>query len=271
MWPRLRTARRALLEGILLDDGDLDLDRLGDQGLQPPEGARQRVVDGGPLPRLDLGEQVGPGDQPVLDHLGHAGGELAGVERLQGRHVGDDRLGLLEQADQVPPLGPVEPDLAADARVDHGDEARRAVHEVDAPEVGRRHEPGDVLHHAGPQRHDGGRAVDVGVEQRVVDVLDRPERLAAVAGRESDLEVDVAAAGQVEIADAVVGDHDHRPLDRRRAAGRTAAGRRRRRTGSRRRGCRCRRCAGRPKPPPAGRSATASGARASVTSWGKRR
>ncbi len=149
----------------------------------------------------------------MLDHLGHARGELAGFERLQGRHVGDDRLGLLEQADEVPPLGPVEPDLSADARVDHGDEARRAVHQVDAPEVGRRHEPGDVLHHAGPQRHDGGRPVDVGVEQGVVDVLDRPEGLAAVARRESDLEVDVPAAGQVEITDALVGDHDHRPLD----------------------------------------------------------
>ena len=121
-------------------------------------------------------------------------------------------FGCLNRPTGVPPVGPVEPDLPADARVDHGDEARGAVHQVDAPEVGRRHEPGDVLHHAGPQRHNGGRAVDAGVEEGVVDVLDRPEDLRP-ARRESDLEVDVPAAGQVEVTDAVVGDHDHRPLD----------------------------------------------------------
>ena len=80
--------------------------------------------------------------------------------------------GCLNSTDQVLALGHVKTDLAADARVDHGDQVGRAVHEVEAAEVRRRGEPGDVADDGVAERDDRGRPIDVGGEQGVVHVLD---------------------------------------------------------------------------------------------------
>ena len=70
-------------------------------------------------------------DHGMLDDFGHAGRELTATQRLERRHIGDDSTRLLVQPDQVLALRDVQADLAADARVDHGDQVRRAVHEVE--------------------------------------------------------------------------------------------------------------------------------------------
>ena len=197
--PKVEDGTTRLLERVVLDDRDLDLDRLRDQRLQPAERITFLVARPVPLTALELGEQVRAGDQRMLDDLGHPGGELTAAERLQRCHIRNDRRRLLEQPDQVLALRNVESDLAADARVDHGDQVGRAVHEVESTEVRRRGEARHVTDDRITERHDRRRAIDVGIEQRVVDVLYRFEvLLTSVPTRQRDREVDVTAARQIQ-------------------------------------------------------------------------
>ena len=62
-----------------------------DQRLQPAERVTFLVARSVPLAALELGEKVRARDQCMLDDLGHPGGELTVTERLQRRHIRDDR------------------------------------------------------------------------------------------------------------------------------------------------------------------------------------
>ncbi len=63
--------------------------------------------------------------QPVLDHLGQPGAQLAVGQRVEGRHVRDHRARLMEGADHVLAARMVDRGLAADRRVDLGEERGR--------------------------------------------------------------------------------------------------------------------------------------------------
>ena len=69
--PEVEHRPARLLERVVLDDGDLDLDRLGDEHLQPAEGIALLMAQPVPRSALQLGEQRRPGEQRMLDDLGH--------------------------------------------------------------------------------------------------------------------------------------------------------------------------------------------------------
>ena len=120
----------------------------------------------------------------MLDALGQTAAQLAQRQAAQHQRVGDHRHRLVEGADQVLPLRHVHADLAADRRVDHREQGRRALHERDAAQVGRGREADRVAEHAAAERHDRRAALELVVEQSVVDAAHGLERLALLARRE---------------------------------------------------------------------------------------
>ncbi len=111
-------------------------------------------------------------------------------------------------------MGNVESDLAPDARVDHGDEIRRTVHEIEPAQVRGGDEAGHVADVGVAERNDRRRPVDVGVEQGVVHVLHGGQRLGTPSSiRQRDGEVDRSTARQVQLADRGTGDDHQRTVD----------------------------------------------------------
>ena len=76
---------------------------------------------------LEQGEQALVAEGRHLDGLAEGRPALALGQRPQQRDVDDDRGRLVERADEVLALGQVDAGLAADRRVDLGDEGRRDV------------------------------------------------------------------------------------------------------------------------------------------------
>ena len=68
-------------------------------------------------------EEGGVADQAVLHHLGVARAHLAQRQRVEQRRVGEDEARLVERADEVLAVGRVDAGLAADRRIDLGQQA----------------------------------------------------------------------------------------------------------------------------------------------------
>ena len=83
-------------------------------------------------------EEVGVAEQAVFHHLGIAGAELALRQRVEQRGVGHHQDRLIERADQVLAVAGVDRGLAADGRIDLGEQRRRHLHVVDAAAHDRR-------------------------------------------------------------------------------------------------------------------------------------
>ena len=116
---------------------------------------RRRVAAGDRLAvALEQLEQPLVAERGHLDRLAEGGPPLALGERPQHRDVDDHGHRLVERADQVLALGQVDAGLAADRRVDLGDEGRRDVDDRDPAQVRRREEPGRVAQRAAADRHD---------------------------------------------------------------------------------------------------------------------
>ena len=135
---------------VLRDDLGFDLATAGDDvrralgvELQQP---RQRA--------LEPAEQRRVVNDPVLDHLGEPGSQLALGQRLERVEVAQHKARLIKRADQVFAGLQVHADLAADRAVHLGQQRRRHLHEADAAQIARREKAGHVAHHAAAQRHD---------------------------------------------------------------------------------------------------------------------
>lgn len=63
-------------------------------------------------------------------NLGHAIGKLASRERLQESSINEDVFRLPEGANQILPMGRVDGSLAANARVNHGEQSGRDLYET---------------------------------------------------------------------------------------------------------------------------------------------
>jgi hypothetical protein len=70
--------------------------------------------------------------QRYLDDFGHAIREFARGERLEECGVDEDVFRLPERADEILTMRRVDRGLAAHARVNHGEESRRDLHETHA-------------------------------------------------------------------------------------------------------------------------------------------
>ena len=97
-------------------------------------------------------EQRGVGDQSVLDDLCESRAQLARRQRGERGRVGDHESGLVERANQVLAAGVVDAGLAADGRVDLGEQRRRQLHEVDSALVAGRRKAGEIAHHSAAER-----------------------------------------------------------------------------------------------------------------------
>ena len=104
---------------------------------------------------------------PVLTDLGEPRQQLV---RGQGRESGEiaQHPGRrVERADEVLALVGVEAGLAADRRVDHGEQRRRHLHDPDAAQPGRRDEPREVGDRSPADPDDGVAAGETGLPEKL--------------------------------------------------------------------------------------------------------
>ncbi len=132
-------------------DCRLDLDRAGHDALQRAGVLGQHR----PALALEKPEILRVRDHAVLHRLRHSRRDLDGGQRRQHVEIRDHEARLVERAQQVLPRRHVDPGLAADRRVDHGEQRGRNLDIGDAAQVGGGDEPGDVAHHAAAQRDHG--------------------------------------------------------------------------------------------------------------------
>ncbi len=166
-------------------------------------------VDGGHRVGLDQVEDRRVGDETGLDDLGHPGHEFVGRQGLQHRQVDEHRRGLVEGADEVLARVGVDPGLAADGGVDHGQQRGRDVHDVDAPQPGRRGEARHVGGRAAAETDDGVLAADSDAAQHFPDEPDDRQVLARLGVGDLDAVRVDALGGQVG-ADGLGGAGQHR-------------------------------------------------------------
>ena len=135
---------------------------------------------------FEPGEELGPVDQAVLDHLGVARAQLTGGQA--GQHVGvrEHEARLVEDADQVFAVAGVDPGLTADRAVDLGEQRGRDLHVVEAAQQDRRGEAGDVADHPAAERDQRRLASDALRQDLVEQVVEPGHALGRLAGREHD-------------------------------------------------------------------------------------
>ncbi len=165
-----------------------------------------RSAVGGP-PRSRVDPQQG-----VLGHLAPARRPLPGRERGERGGVAQDGGRLPEGADQVLALGQVDPGLAADGRVDLGQERGGHVHVGRAAVERGGGEPGEVGHHPAPHGHHHVGPAESRPGEATAQLLQVRERLGRLAvGDGHHLEGD---AGIDLDPDPLLGHH-HGPAGRR--------------------------------------------------------
>ena len=137
---------------------------------------------------------------------------------LEQRRVDQHQFRLLEGADQVFARRQVHRDLAADAGVDHGQQAGRDLHERHPAQPGRRDEPCHVTDHAAAQRDHRLAARQPGFGEAVVEVahgLQRFVRLAIGNLKDHRLEPGIGQRGdqrgQMMAAHGGIGHHRASP------------------------------------------------------------
>ena len=135
---------------VLAHHRRLDLDAPPDQLLEGsgiPGDQRVRL----PLQPLEVRPV---GDQAVLHRLRQSGAELPIGQRRERERIGHHRDRRVEGADQVLPLGRVHAGLAADRRVEHGEQRGGHLHVGHAAHVGGGDEAGQVAGDSPAQCHD---------------------------------------------------------------------------------------------------------------------
>ena len=125
-------------------------------------------------------------DQPVLGHFGIARQQLATRQAVEHRGIGQHEARLIEGADKVLAVARVDAGLAADRRVDLGQEGRRYLDEIDATQQHRGGKAREIADHAAAQSDQGRLAIRPMVEQLVHQPGKARELLAALACRHGD-------------------------------------------------------------------------------------
>jgi len=156
-----------------LHDGGFHLAATADDGRQ--------VGAGGGGGFLQPGKERGITEQPVFDHLGHARGKFAGRQCLQQFRGNIYRPRMVERTHEVFPGGKVEPCLAANRAVNHGEQSRRHLHILDAPQVSGRGKAAQVAHHAAPDDPEHALPVDFVSRQKIMHAAKNLERLGFLA------------------------------------------------------------------------------------------
>ena len=182
VWPKFRIRRgpasRSSAETTLaLMRHDSAMTGVSAAGSRAKIAVRSRVTRS-KSPALDV--------TPYLIDLVEPRPELAPRQRAEHRRIDDDRVRLIERADQVLAERMIDADLAADGAVDLREQRRRHVNERDAPQVGGRGEAGHVADDAAAEGDERGRAIGVRANERVVDADDRRQLLVTLAVGDED-------------------------------------------------------------------------------------
>ncbi len=119
----------------------------------------------------------------IFDDLAQGGPPLALRQRRQRREVEHDRRRLVERAQQVLALREVDAGLAADGRVDLGDERRRHTDPGHAPEVRRGQEPRRVAERPAADRDQRVAPLDAQAGELARRLADDRELLRRLARR----------------------------------------------------------------------------------------
>lgn len=177
---------------VLLDHGGLD-----------GRAAQHLFLDGIAGPGRPQGR--GHAHQRVLGHLAPPAGPLAPGQGGQDLGVAQHRPWLPERTDQVLALGQVDPRLAADGRVDLGQQGGGHVDVGRPPVEGGGGEPGQVGDHAPADGHDHVGPAEAGAGEGAAQPLHGGEGLGPLAvGHGQDL---VGQPGIDAHADPLLGDH----------------------------------------------------------------
>ncbi len=147
-----------LLGEVVGHDARLDPHRALDQLGQHRPGRVGRV---GALPlahlvrlRLDQLEDALVGDETRLDDLRHPRHEVPPVQGLERSQVAQHPRRRVEGTHEVLALGGVDAGLATHRGVDHGQQRRRQVHDLQATQPGGRDEPGQIRRRTATHGHD---------------------------------------------------------------------------------------------------------------------
>ncbi len=124
----------------------------------------------------------------MLDHLRHAGPQLARRERRQRGDVGHHDQRLVEGADHVLAARVVYRGLTADRRVHLREQRGRHLNQGHAPLVHGSREPGKVAHDAAAERHDRGLPVAAAGDQGVQHLIQGAPVLGLLAVGDHDLD-----------------------------------------------------------------------------------
>ena len=158
--PQVQMRAELLLERIRLHHVDLDAHRLRDQ-------VRQRTR----AAAFQVGEEVWRGQDAVLDHFGQASAELGRRQGRQQSRVRRHQQRLLEGADQVfAHARQINPHLAADAGIHHGEQRGWHLDEGQTAQVGGRSKASRVAHHAAAERDDGALALQLSLRKARVQI-----------------------------------------------------------------------------------------------------
>ena len=196
----------AVLVRVFRHDALLHGDRLSHHALQFGEvGLREVEVD-------VLSPHAFVADERMLQHLGVARTEVLGVERVEKAGVYNDEACVGERSYLVLQSAEVDARLASHRRVDHSEQRRGYVYEVDAALECGGSESAEVGYHAAAEVYEQRVACSAALLQRCPHVAERSERLMLVAVSNGDghgivLRKQRRHFRQAALVRSVVGEH----------------------------------------------------------------
>ena len=101
-------------------------------------------------------EQLHVVNDSVFDDFSQTGAILAHGQCPKRFEVAQHEARLIKRAHQILACFQIDADLAADRAVHLREQCRRDLHEIDAAQESRRHEAGEVSHHAAAKCDDKG-------------------------------------------------------------------------------------------------------------------
>ena len=118
---------------------------------------------------MQFGEQGTVGDEPVLNDFRHASREFASGQGGEQSRVGKDRGRLMKITDEVFTGGEVDTRLPAHRAIDHCQERRRDLIEIDTPLVGGSRKTSEVTDHAAADREECPVTGDAVFREKIPD------------------------------------------------------------------------------------------------------
>ena len=137
---------------VRLDDARLQFTAAADHRRQVRTRCGERCA-------LQLGQKRGVAQQAVFDDLGRARGEFARGQGREEIRVDEHPARLVKGAREVFSRGEIDAGFAADRTVDHGQQGRRHLEKIDAPQITRGRKSAEIADHASAHRPEHARAI----------------------------------------------------------------------------------------------------------------